>query len=1364
MSKKIKPTLYIGLGDAGATLIEHCSKVLKARNPQLSSVAKDFVVNSKAKMLSYFDGKEYGKFDFSNNPIDKNCYSNNYKTFIDKEEDVVSLLRKQLTEINNIDNRRTLISTGYEIGDPQVFIVSPLGDTIGSSILLGIAKLVQRVLKEGNYAYSQITGLYLLPDLFHSKAYLSQVMEIHNDFVENEQVACMDKDKSLIANGKVKYFNIEQIGKKPMLFVKGLNHRHEVDLHDIDQGSDGHSYFLSLLGAIARTQPNHIKNMIIDNQDGTVSVRFYDQTEKEKIITIDQKFWFDENKKPLYSKIGDENDDAVETWVMAIEKAWAKCNKGYEFINGDGAPKLDYVYAITGNSTERIKIDEFLKEEAFINDLNEHFEKKTQPVTFVSKATKEDHDVNDILYDTSYVLKEINLNNKTINIYNPQGHGHFYNVDIDFVKRHFRAAHFHKIRPFEQITTQRSKIARDCAYARTYACLSEIDYTLDKNEAQGNRIIQHNFVVSSKNHLNVSLGDFNEMLVSLTEFSLMLMNEQFATQHLNVHLQDETDNKTNRYSSIGYSTYIYPEAKMVDGLINKGKNEILNEIQSEFRNNKFDINTISGEVKYYYQQKKLGDLVNRMSLLEDGGQPIFREFQFNGERDENVDLSTFYNNVEEASGKFEAEVFGKDIIANLSTRKNKLTDFLVSQVKSQNDKQINNANEGINYAHAFTSVLLREDCSSLTGQLLENQQDLRTVENKVLEFYRSKTDLPSKLETFDQLSVDIKNKEKRIAYLTDEVDEIGHKILEEMGKVGSGDKDTTVELTSLNNEIKSKHDELERLKKEVSTDKEKFTKTQDEIEKIKRQLESPDFRKEIREQDLAEQFGKTNEIRDGLKATEELRQTELSLLDKIKIQRDKTLKWLLIFNPLIIFGIPAAIITYLHNFYYQDVYEAIVNLADTPPLMLYLELFVFGLVVYGIWAFMKYRNKILKPMNEVKARLHEHNSRKVGLLNDYTQANSDQFKLRFDHLKYANTYEAISKVINAVKQNKRDLGGFKSDLIQNFESTTDELDALYFDNNLFESSVIELEDLNHYQEKATASDFFIDKENRKIINYYNTYKQVGDLNELDKDLDEFFRSKYRHLSGKTIYDFLLRDPFINQKSSNEVRMKLLNDASQVYINLKDFGTGDPTEEMSDLYLYQLGEGDANKVTTVLAEQGLRAEGKEENNNKNHLSIFRAKRGFPAFKITLIDECRNILNQYKEERDGLQDENFYIYYDAKENDLFPTALLLGNKNDITRIDYVKGLVLGILKKDSNGVHLGGDKLGENQKESIDFLKSLRGEGVKSYLNELVSKSLDNISESKKEGNLVKLIKNYATDETKLDKVDRAILDDWIRSLI
>jgi len=115
-------------------------------------------------------------------------------------------------------------------------------------------------------------------------------------------------------------------------------------------------------------------------------------------------------------------------------------------------------------------------------------------------------------------------------------------------------------------------------------------------------------------------------------------------------------------------------------------------------------------------------------------------------------------------------------------------------------------------------------------------------------------------------------------------------------------------------------------------------------------------------------------------------------------------------------------------------------------------------------------------------------------------------------------------------------------------------------------------------------------------------------------------------------------------------------------------------------------------------------------------------------------------------------------------LYPNNILLGNKNDIVRVNYLKGVVLGLLTSKNKEVYLMDQKIGEDQKAAIDYLKSLKGEHDKNRLIDEVQKRLDEIHKNNKQNGLSNAIQQLVNSNVALDNVDQEILDDWVRTLI
>ena len=135
-----------------------------------------------------------------------------------------------------------------------------------------------------------------------------------------------DKDKALAAPNGRPIDNSED----GMLFVKGSSDVTTIHPSDITQGLLlGDCYLLATLAAMAKADPDLIRQMIKINADGTYTVRFFnEETGKEEFVTV--------NKKDIphifgYS-INAQKGDGGELWPAIIEKAYAKWI--YERHNG----------------------------------------------------------------------------------------------------------------------------------------------------------------------------------------------------------------------------------------------------------------------------------------------------------------------------------------------------------------------------------------------------------------------------------------------------------------------------------------------------------------------------------------------------------------------------------------------------------------------------------------------------------------------------------------------------------------------------------------------------------------------------------------------------------------------------------------------------------------------------------------------------------------------------------------------------------------------------------------------------------------------------------------------------------------------
>ena len=95
---------------------------------------------------------------------------------------------------------------------------------------------------------------------------------------------------------------------------------HEPSVNDISQGKLGDCYLLSTMAGIVERDPEFIKNMMVDNGDGTVTVRFYDEDGSKVYVTVEKTVPRDFKSKATYGT-GDRYVSGA-LWIQMIEKAF----------------------------------------------------------------------------------------------------------------------------------------------------------------------------------------------------------------------------------------------------------------------------------------------------------------------------------------------------------------------------------------------------------------------------------------------------------------------------------------------------------------------------------------------------------------------------------------------------------------------------------------------------------------------------------------------------------------------------------------------------------------------------------------------------------------------------------------------------------------------------------------------------------------------------------------------------------------------------------------------------------------------------------------------------------------------------------
>lgn len=127
------------------------------------------------------------------------------------------------------------------------------------------------------------------------------------------------------------------------LFVDGVRP------FDISQGETGDCWLIAGLIAIAATRPELIENAITDNEDGTYTVRLYEEG-RARDITVDGELYVHPAiRKPLYAR----SRNATELWGPVLEKAYAALHEdGYAGVHS-GWP-IDAMRTLTNRESDLV--------------------------------------------------------------------------------------------------------------------------------------------------------------------------------------------------------------------------------------------------------------------------------------------------------------------------------------------------------------------------------------------------------------------------------------------------------------------------------------------------------------------------------------------------------------------------------------------------------------------------------------------------------------------------------------------------------------------------------------------------------------------------------------------------------------------------------------------------------------------------------------------------------------------------------------------------------------------------------------------------------------------------------------------------
>ncbi len=144
-------------------------------------------------------------------------------------------------------------------------------------------------------------------------------------YVKKEQDGdlVLPKNKKSILYRPDKFFELEHIEGQVDVSMKSVKEQplfsHDPILKDIEQGKIGDCYFLAALTSLVVRSPGKIKEIMRDNGDGTVTVRFYDHKEKNYMyVKVDKTVPEATYASGLITARGARR----ALWVKLLEKAY----------------------------------------------------------------------------------------------------------------------------------------------------------------------------------------------------------------------------------------------------------------------------------------------------------------------------------------------------------------------------------------------------------------------------------------------------------------------------------------------------------------------------------------------------------------------------------------------------------------------------------------------------------------------------------------------------------------------------------------------------------------------------------------------------------------------------------------------------------------------------------------------------------------------------------------------------------------------------------------------------------------------------------------------------------------------------------
>lgn len=318
-----------------------------------------------------------------------------------------------------------------------------IGELVDLQAVLGNGALAAHLVEQ---AGEQTWGPSWLRGLDHARINQQDIGSIEEDGDRKQQAT------PLPALRETHKDNSYQDFENGAAFVQGQGDEHEVNANDAKQGSLGDCYLIAGMIAVARANPQAIKDIIKDNGDGTFDVTLYIRTSaygpaRAQVVTVDARLPVKTQDSPLYAKVGDQADGKDELWPALIEKAVAQKKGSYELISGGNINKNGFNFAgatelLTGKrenyfAFDRLDEDDVLLMASFaLEDKLPVICSTRSDMEGDEAATREANAVN-VYWNHAYPVESVDLDKRTVSFQNPWGSHHVKDLPIADVKRFY---------------------------------------------------------------------------------------------------------------------------------------------------------------------------------------------------------------------------------------------------------------------------------------------------------------------------------------------------------------------------------------------------------------------------------------------------------------------------------------------------------------------------------------------------------------------------------------------------------------------------------------------------------------------------------------------------------------------------------------------------------------------------------------------------------------------------------------------------------------------------------------------------------------------------------------------------------------